>query len=577
MLLFAVLSAVLITSLGCEYLKLRIADEHDQIAVEEAHHIQIQSAVLSTDLRFIAYFLSFLRDQVQEHDLIDTLDPDSDPVNFEQDLLSMMHHNDLFDQIRFIDASGMERVRVDGGPNGPMIVPKQQLQYKGDKSYFRATMALSDDAVYLSRLDLNMEHGQVERPFKPVIRFGMSVTGENGKPASIIMINHKVADMLGRYRRATLPTAGISMLLNADGYWLSHPDPKQRWGFMFADRANLTMAKTAPDMWARIQYAEKGQFEYQGSMISFATVHPFAMFTLPRQPGTDRRNHLRYWKVVSQFPAAALERRIGPIRQRTLLASLLIWLLLSLLNAAVIRSRADREHVADERQRLLEQVQSLSKTLLQARDREQSEMALALHDEFGQIASAVRMRAELAGKELRAGNSAAAIRQIDGIEQATGRLIDATRKILKRLNPGHLHELGLIEAIKEMCHEWHHLSPITFTVTTHGAVIDLPEATALNLYRIAQESLTNIIRHAEATEGTISFHFYPNRLIVTIHDNGCGCDTHAHHSGLGLVGMSQRAQAMDGSLQVDSAPGHGTTITISVPLTGACRQDKENP
>jgi len=577
MLLFAVLSAMLIASLSCEYLQLRIADIRDQVAVEGAHHVQIQAAVLSTDLRFIAYFLSFLRDQVQEHDLIDMLDPDSDPVNFEQDLLSMMHHNDLFDQIRFIDASGMERVRVDGGPNGPMIVPKQQLQYKGEKSYFRATMALSDDAVYISRLDLNMEHGQVERPFKPVIRFGMPVPGDNGKPAGIIMINHKVADMLNRYRRTTLPTAGIAMLLNADGYWLSHPDPKRRWGFMFADRADLTMTKTAPDMWARIQYAEKGQFEYQGSMISFATVHPFAMFTLPRQPGTDRRNHLRYWKVVSQFPAEALERSTGPIRQRTLLASLLIWLLLSLLTAAVIRSRADREHVADERQRLLEQVQSLSKTLLQARDREQSEMALALHDEFGQVSSAVRMRAELAGKELRAGNSAAAMRQVDEIEQATDKLIESTRKILKRLNPGHLHELGLIEAIKEMCHEWHHLSRIKCTISTHGVVIDLPEQAALNLYRIVQESLTNIIRHAAATEGTISFHFYPNRLIVTIHDNGCGFDTHAHHSGLGLVGMSQRAQAMDGSLQVDSAPGNGTTITISVPLTGACRQDKENP
>jgi len=106
-----------------------------------------------------------------------------------------------------------------------------------------------------------------------------------------------------------------------------------------------------------------------------------------------------------------------------------------------------------------------------------------------------------------------------------------------------LPALGLIEAIKEMCHEWHHLCQITFTVTTHGAVIDLPEATALNLYRIAQESLTNIVRHTEATLIEIKFHFYPPpQLIVTIHDNGCGFDADAHHCGLGLVGISQRAQ-----------------------------------
>jgi len=110
-----------------------------------------------------------------------------------------------------------------------------------------------------------------------------------------------------------------------------------------------------------------------------------------------------------------------------------------------------------------------------------------------------------------------------------------------------------------------------------SGIIDLPEQVALNLYRIVQESLTNVIRHAAATEGTISFHFYPDRLIVIMHDNGCGFDAHAHHSGLGLVGMSQRAQAIDGSLRIDSAPGSGTTITVSVPLEDSATQDKENP
>jgi len=572
-----ILAGVLIAGLGCAYLQLRMAELRNRIAVEEAHHVQIQAALLSTDQRFVIYFLSFLRQQVQQHELPGLADPESEDVNLEQDLLSMMYHNDLFDQIRFIDASGMERVRVDNRPNGPVVVPGRQLQFKGDKFYFRAAMALSGDAVYISRMDLKMEHGRVERPFKPVIRFAMAVPGEHGRPAGIVVINHKATDMLERYRRATLPTAGMAMLLNADGYWLSHPDPQQRWGFMFADRSKRNMAITAPAMWNRIQHAEQGQFEYQGGMVSFTTVRPFAMFTAPVRSGAGHNGKARYWKVVSQFPAEALQQRFAPIRQQAVLMSLLVWILLSLLITAAVRSQAGRAHVADERRRLLEQVQSLSKRLLQARDREQSEMALALHDEFGQIASAIRMRAELAGKELRSGNSAAAIRQVDEIEQATGRLIDSTRKILKRLNPGHLHELGLIGAIREMCHEWHHLSRIRCTIASHGTVIEPPEQVALNLYRIIQESLTNIIRHAKATEGSITFHFYPDCLIVTIHDNGCGFDAQAHYGGLGLVGMSQRAQAIDGSLRVDSAPGSGTTLTISVPLAASNRQDKENP
>jgi len=367
------------------------------------------------------------------------------------------------------------------------------------------------------------------------------------------------------------------MLLNNNGYWLSHPNPKRCWGFMFEGRAKLTMANTDPDMWAHIQAAETGQFEYQGSLISFATVHPFAMFPKPLLQESSHRDHTRYWKVVSQFPAKALDQRFFPILERTLLFSSLIWMLLSLLIGTAIKARANKARVEDERQHLLKQTQALSKTLIKASDQERNDIALSLHDEFGQLASAIHMQAEFAAEALHAGNNAMAIKQVNEIEHATDQLIRSTRRILKRLNPSHLHELGLVESIKAMCHEWHRISQVPCTISCQGTPIALTEQTALNLYRIAQESLTNIVRHADASSVTIEFYFHPYHLTLTIHDNGCGFDTHTHHNGLGLVGIAQRIQNIDGTMQIDSYPDHGTTLTITVPLNASNQHNEENP
>jgi len=575
-LLFSMLAAVAIALLAWAYLQLRIDDERGRIRVEAAHHVKIQAAVLSSDLRLITYFLSFLNDQIQTHSLLDADDDDDDDqASLGQDLLSMMHKNDLFDQIRFIDASGMERLRVNAGAQGAVIANTDALQFKGNTYYFRAAMALAPGGIYISRLDLNMERGRVQRPFKPVIRFAMQVPGADGKPAGIVVINHKAQDMLDRYRRATLPGAGMAMLLNRDGYWLSHPDPTKQWGFMFADGAGLNMAETAPDMWARISRSEQGQFEYRGGIVSFGTVYPFASIASASRLATAGRRGARYWKVVSQFHADALSQLINPIRHRVAWTAAFIWLLLSLLIASTIRGQARKKQATEQQLRMHHQIQSLSQHLMRAAEQERAAITRSLHDEFGQMLSVIQMRAEVAEEKLRTGDNDSVIAYLHKIEHAAIKLMDATRSTLKRLQPGHLQELGLIEAVKDMCDEWRHSGRIDIALSVHGEIAPVPEPVALHLYRIAQEALTNIVRHAQASRADIDFLFEDGQLILTIRDNGCGFDVHARAEGLGLIGISQHVEIIHGALRLESVPGNGTTLTATAPLAAAEAHDED--
>ncbi len=691
----SVIAALAVALIAYSYLHLRVADEIDKITVEEAHHVQLQAVVLSSDLRYISYTLSFLRDQIQDHGLVET---DQDRVHFALDMYSFMHNNDLFDQIRFIDATGMERLRVDAGQGEPFVVPDQDLQFKGDTYYFRQSMALNSREIYISALDLNIEHGKVERPFKPVIRFGLKVLHPDGKPGGVLMINHKAQDMLDRFALVSSPSASKPMLLNRNGYWLSHPDTDKEWGFMFPAGASVTMAKSNPALWARVQHGDNDQFNYQGDLISYATVYPFKIFTSLSHFKINDHTAAATWKVMSIFPARAIEAVIAPVKNRVVLGALLIWLLISLMLSLLLRgwqqkqvnqaqmairnqaiedstngificdvrqpdepiiycnaafesitgyarneilgrnfsfmqendrdqdavaalkdaiadrrsyqltlknyrkdgsfswsqistspvfSRdgsishylayvmdvSERKQSESERVQLLKQVQTLSRELMQARELERAEIARTMHDEFGQILTAIQIQAELSDQQCQSHDYDAALESIHKLELFADQLMNSTRTVLKQLQPGHLQKLGLFEAVRELCDEWRRSAGIDIDVSLHGEMSELAEQINIHLYRIVQEGITNIVRHSGATHADIDFRFKVNRVKLTIQDNGCGFDIHQITIGNGLTSMRERARLLGGNLEVSIPPEGGSMLVFRIPASKL----KQNP
>ena len=153
--------------------------------------------------------------------------------------------------------------------------------------------------------------------------------------------------------------------------------------------------------------------------------------------------------------------------------------------------------------------------------------------------------------------------------QEADTLVDAVRNeltnLVHELRPLELEEKDFSEILRDYVMEWSQRSGIESTININGkdqASLEAREA----MFRIAQEALANILRHSSASTVELSIEFSDDTITMTIKDDGCGFDVQAQHAGLGLSSMQQRAQALGGSLVIDSSPGQGTQITVTLPM-----------
>jgi len=150
-------------------------------------------------------------------------------------------------------------------------------------------------------------------------------------------------------------------------------------------------------------------------------------------------------------------------------------------------------------------------------------------------------------------------------------LIDNTvttvRRIASELRPSLLDNLGLLAAMEWHVGEFEKRSGIKKYLSLLETEVPLPDPVKIGLFRIMQESLTNVGRHSGATEVTVTLTEENESLVLVIHDNGHGFDPgKPRKKTLGLLGMKERAEGMGGSYEISSRPGEGTTVTVTVPV-----------
>ncbi|MCH1926711.1 HAMP domain-containing histidine kinase [Shewanella sp. C32] len=157
-------------------------------------------------------------------------------------------------QIRWIDNSGNEKVRVDVEAGRAFGVLSEELQYKGDRYYFVEGMAVASPHVYLSPLDLNVEHGRIVIPYEPTVRITLRTEPSEGLRSGLLVINYNLGPFLQRISQ--LAAADISIeLTNNDGYWFVHRDPDNCWG-RDLNHPELTLANAEPALWQQIQQSD---------------------------------------------------------------------------------------------------------------------------------------------------------------------------------------------------------------------------------------------------------------------------------------------------------------------------------
>ncbi len=219
-------------------------------------------------------------------------------------------------------------------------------------------------------------------------------------------------------------------------------------------------------------------------------------------------------------------------------------------------------------QDLNRQLRTLTAHLQDVREKEQARIAREIHDELGQMLTAIKMDISSAGKKI--GKSEGDARNhLTNALSLVDDTIKSVRKIASELRPSVLDDLGLEAALDWQSQEFEKHNPdiqCLFYSSVHDLNIDKNTATAL--YRIFQESLTNVARHSGATKVRSELSYIENKLVLTVIDNGKGFDPEKtkDKKSLGLVVMKERILMIDGDLTIESEPGKGTKIIASVNL-----------
>ncbi|MES9992075.1 MAG: diguanylate cyclase [Candidatus Thiodiazotropha sp.] len=179
-----------------------------------------------------------------------------------------------YDQIRYLDANGMEQIRINYNDGNPLIVSADKLQSKKYRYYFTESISKSPGAIYSSPLDLNIENKQIELPLKPTIRFASPVTDSNNETIGVIILNYLATNILNDFRRISAGYSGDAILLNWQGYTLLSPESAQDWGFMFPDSPQVGINVKHADVWQAIQQVHSGQLLNQQGLYTFDSIDP---------------------------------------------------------------------------------------------------------------------------------------------------------------------------------------------------------------------------------------------------------------------------------------------------------------
>jgi signal transduction histidine kinase len=255
-----------------------------------------------------------------------------------------------------------------------------------------------------------------------------------------------------------------------------------------------------------------------------------------------------------------------PVAQEVTDADVKLWTSVSgQIGVAVENARLyEAEHVARE------QLRDLASYLQTAREEERAHIAREIHDEFGQALTALKMDLSWLTGRLPGGEPLLA-EKISSMSDLIDSTIQTVRRVATELRPGLLDDLGLMAAIEWQAEEFAKRTGIDCELYLGDEEIVLDRDLATAAFRIFQETLTNVARHAEATEVRIALQDKPDELVLVVCDNGKGI-AESQISGsksLGLIGMRERARVWGGDVAFQGVPGEGTTVTVWIPRPDA--------
>ena len=300
---------------------------------------------------------------------------------------------------------------------------------------------------------------------------------------------------------------------------------------------------------------------YADPWLGFKLLHPHDRSTaerILREPEWFNKALLLRW-CHPDGNVVHVEHRIVAIRDRagTLLAI-----------EGIGRDVTQRVEIETRLRASEEQLRSLATRLEEAREEERTHVARELHDHLGQSLTNIKLELTRVDQQLcTATNPQPLAERVQLILGLIDAATESVRKLASGLRPAALDQLGLAAALETEAAAMAHRTGLRFRINVRGESSVLVDEVSTALFRITQEALTNVVRHAAASTVHISLTVGARRVNLHIRDDGAGIDEgRARADAIGLVGMRERAKMLGGECSVVSSKGKGTTVRVSVPL-----------
>jgi PAS domain S-box-containing protein len=311
----------------------------------------------------------------------------------------------------------------------------------------------------------------------------------------------------------------------------------------------------------------RGQFEDEGWRVrkDGSRFWANAVVTALRDP----KGNLRGFAKLTRDMSERREREEALSRAKELLE-------LRVEQRAVVLSRvneelrveiSERKKAEEQFKESVDQLRALAARLQNIREEERTSIAREIHDELGQACTAIKMDLALIGRKITKKQTKLGAR-INSAVVLVDEMIATLRRIASNLRPGTLDDLGLAAALEWQAHDFENRTGIQCRVSLPRENLALDKERSTAIFRIFQESLTNVARHSGATRVEAQLEIRDDQLLFSVHDNGKGFDPveAKMRKSLGLVGMQERALLLNGEFKIEGTPGGGTTMILRIPL-----------
>lgn len=278
---------------------------------------------------------------------------------------------------------------------------------------------------------------------------------------------------------------------------------------------------------------------------------------------------------AQQQAAAERQNELHQYLTATLAASLTLGLavaIIAVIRIRVLEGRSEEQH--GRTQQAEQELRRLSNQLVRTQEEERKNLSRELHDEVGQMLTALRMEIGRAERAQALG-SPAFTQTIAESKALIDRMMRMVRDLAMGLRPSMLDDLGLEPALAWQAREFSRRYNVPVDLAVDGDLERLPDAQRTCVYRVVQEALTNCAKHSAATEIEVKVVRGRTRLDVSVRDNGVGMASTTNHKGLGLTGIKERVKDINGAASIETKPGGGTVVHITLPVP-ASESSKED-